>query len=317
MSDSTTAAPVKYELSVVVALTSAHADSLRDCLRSVEKSCDGISTEIIVPYDERLADAGLIAGEFDGAMFLDCRGRVPAGTPPHCHVRFDVLRAEGLKAAVGQVVALIEDCEFVDGGWAQAMLAAHDGRVAVVGGAIENATNSLLAEAMYLCNFAAYSPARPAGPSLTASDANVSYRLDTLRELRESWAPEYDEKSFHEEILRRGLPILFDPGALVYQKRRGMKAPDALLERFEWGRWYAGTRMSAMSSARRLIFLLCAWILPVVLTLKALPASLNPRRLQLSVFVLPVVFVLRTGWIFGEWCGYLMPRRNPAGPSTG
>jgi len=317
LSDSATAAPVEFELSVVVALTSARPDSLRDCLRSVEKSCDGISTEIIVPHDERLADAELIAGEFAAAKFLDCRGRVPAGTPPHGHVRFDILRAEGLKAAVGRVVALIEDCEIVDDGWARAMLAAHDGRVGVVSGAIENATNSLLAEALYLFDFAAYSPARPAGLALTASDANVSYRLEMLRELRESWSPEYDEKSFHEEVLRRDVPILFEPGALVYQKRRGMKTLDALQERFEWGRWYAGTCLSAMSSARRLTFLLCAWILPVVLTLRAVPASLSPRRLQLSVFVLPVVFVLRTAWIFGEWCGYVMPRYNPVGPSRG
>ena len=316
MSDSITAAPVEYQLSVVVALTSAHADSLRDCLRSVEKSCEGISTEIIVPYDERLGDVGLIAGEFAGAMFLDCRGTVPAGTPSHGHVRFDTLRAEGLKAAVGRVVALIEDCEIVDAGWARAMLAAHDERIGVVSGAIENATNSLLAEAMYLCDFAAYSPARATGLSLTASDANVSYRLEMLREFRESWSPEYDEKSFHEEVLRRDVPILFDPGALVYQKRRGMKTLDALQERFDWGRWYAGTRVSAMSSSRRLIFLVSAWILPAVLTLRAVPASLNPRRLQLSVFVLPVVFVLRTAWVLGECCGYLMPRRDRVGQSS-
>lgn len=316
MSDSTTAAPVDYELSVVVALTSARADSLRECLRSVVKSCEGVSTEIIVPYDERLADAGLIAGEFAATKFLDCRRGVPEGTPPHGHVRFDMLRAEGLKVAAGGVVGLIEDCEVVDGGWARAMFAAHDGQVAVISGAIENATNSLLAEAIYLCDFAAYSPDRPAGHSLTASDANVSYRLEVLRELRESWSPEYDEKSFHKEILRRGLLMSFEPGALVYQKRRGMKTLDALRERYEWGRWYAGTRLSAMSSARRLIFLLSAWILPAVLTLRAVPASLNPRRLQLSVFVLPVVFVLRTAWVLGEWCGYLIPRRNRVGQSS-
>ncbi len=310
MSDCATPGPENYEFSVVVALTAARADLLRECLRSVEKSCVGIRTEIIVPYDNRLGGAEEIAGEFAAARFVDCRGSIPRGTAFHSHLRLDILRARGLKEAEGWIVALIEDCEIVSEGWARAMLAAHHSEPAVVGGAIENATNSLLAEASYVCDFAAYFASRPAGPLGTASDANVSYQRAMVRDFSESWSAQYDEKSFHEEIRRHGLPISFEPKALVYQNRAGLKIGDTLQERFAWGRWYGAMQSPEISPSRRLIFLICAWVLPTVLTLRAVPVALSPRRLQLSIFVLPVVFVLRSAWVFGEWCGYLMPPRR-------
>ncbi len=310
MSDCATLGPENFEFSVVVALTAASADLLRECLRSVEKSCTGIRTEIIVPYDNRLVDTEELAGEFAGVRFVDCRGSIPQGTAFHSHLRLDILRARGLKEAEGWIVALIEDCEIVSEGWARAMLAAHHAEPAVVGGAIENATNSLLAEASYVCDFAAYSASRPAGPLGSASDANVSYQRAMVCHFSESWSARYDEKSFHEELRRHGLPISFEPTALVYQNRGGLTIGDALRERFAWGRWYGAMHSPEISRSRRLIFVLCAWVLPSVLTLRAVPAALSPRRLQLSIFVLPVVFVLRSAWVCGEWCGYLMPDRS-------
>jgi len=159
-------------LSIVVA-TRRPWPGLRGLLESVGEQAREVGAEIVI------ADGG------PGAL---PDGPAPAGIRCLRESGASVLRlrALGLEAARGDVVALTEDHCRVGPSWCRTVLELHraEGDVAAIGGAVENAaTDSLVSRLHFLTAYGVFLRPLPKGEArFIAGEANVSYKRWTLPE---------------------------------------------------------------------------------------------------------------------------------------
>jgi Glycosyl transferase family 2 len=310
-------------LSVVVALISGRRADLERCLDSLcaqaRRNAETFPTEILVPYDDPVAEVTELAGRFPEARFLRAEGldtrAARAGASREHH---DTLRTIGLRAARGRVVALTEDHAVASDTWCADMLRLLDEHpeVAALGGAVECRSARLLNQAVYYCDFGRYQNPLPAGPAAYVSDSNVAYRRAALEAVRDAWADDYHETIVHWALVAQGHELWLHPGSVVWQQRGDLTPGLALRERFVWGRSFAGTRVAAAPFARRMAYAAASLLLPALLTLR-LARGVVARRRTLGRFAacLPWIVALETVWAAGELCGYLT--RDPGCARTG
>ena len=283
------------KMSVVVAIVDG-GEALARCLAALRAQDLSGEIEVIVPDDA--------SGE---------------GVAPHSllalHERIDRRRAAGLAAAQGEIVALIEDRVIPRRDWARRLLEAHAAKpeAAVIGGAVEAPTGSLLERAVYYCDYGRYQPPFPAGPAEWLSDVNVSYKRVALEATRELWRERYHESTVHWKLREQGALLWETPSAVV-DAARGTNAPltlGALLrERVAFARVFGWTRAREASLARRLAWLALTPALPFVLTAR----RIAERAQRGSVFgagfasALPAVLLLSCAWSLGEALAYATRR---------
>jgi hypothetical protein len=221
-----------------------------------------------------------------------------------------VLRAFGLNAAKGEIVALLEDHARADANWSANVIAAHRQNCAAVGGAIENGIDRLLNWAVYYCDFGKYQNPLPPGESSYASDANSSYKRRALETVRPIWQASFREVVVNGALIARGEKVILRPEVVIYQNRRDLDFVFALRERFIWGLSYAATRSALQSRARRLVYSIFSLGLPLVLLLRIGRTAWN-RRVHFAKFVsaLPIIVALLISWSLGESVGYVVAHR--------
>jgi len=311
MSETSNQAP---DLSVVIAIVSdttgpADARHLVDCLGSLSSQCEENSVELIVPHLDDVVGLAEIKAQFPQVLLLPARQvkAVSAGGREH----HDVLRAHGLSAATGEVVALVEDHVRVDEQFCANVIAAHRRCDAVIGGAMDNAVDRVLNWAVYFCDFGRYQNPVPEGESPFASDANVSYKRTMLNSIRETWQASFREVVVNEALRARGEKVILCSEIVVSQNRSGLGLFDALRERYIWGRSYGATRNAMLSLPKRLILALLSPILPVVLTYRIAKTAWQRRRLFLKfVGCCHLIVLLQISWSLGECLGYLRGVRS-------
>lgn len=298
------------QLSVVVAIIAGGSTAMANCLTALEPSALELGAECIVPYDDRLDGVAKLSARFPWVKFVDARAKVDSSHfGDFSREHHDILRAIGLNLASGKIVALLEDHAAPSPGWCRAMIEAHSGPEAAIGGAVENGVDRLLNWAVYLCDFGRYQNPVPTGPAEFLSDSNISYKRQVLEQVRPLWQNAFHETPLNWELRKRGELLRLDPGMVVYQARYGLRFVPALRERFVWGRSFAGTRAKAMSLTQRAIYCSLSFLLPAVLTLRIVRLALNKRRhLNRIIPALPLVALLQTIWSAGELVGYLTGR---------
>jgi len=300
------------ELSVIVAVVS-DANHLRSCLESLQAQNDPPSMEIVVPHDGTDAAIPALEPEFPGVRFLkidDLRTIVSRNGASREH--HDELRARGLSMAQGKILALIEDHGRAHPDWARRMVQFHQEPHAAVGGSMENDVDRPLNWAVYFSDFGRYQNPLPAGPSYFLTDANVSYKRETLDQARSLWKDSFHETTFHDHLLQSGKTLWLAPDLIVYQHRQNLSLAKALKERYVWGRSFAGTRAQHCSSAQRLAFLALSPLLPFVLLSRKIRAILQKKRLIPEFMkAFPYLILLTLFWSVGEFAGYWTAK--PAG----
>jgi hypothetical protein len=295
------------ELSIVVAIIAGGARAMTNCLTALEASVRAQGAECIVPYDDRLDGVADLSVRFPWVRFIDARAQVDASHfGEHSREHHDILRAIGLRQAQGKIVALLEDHAAPSPGWCDAILEAHRGPEAAIGGAVENGVDRLLNWAVYLCDFGRYQNPVPTGPAEFLSDSNVSYKRQALAQVKDKWHDAFHETAVNWELRHRGEQLRLDPRMVVYQTRQGLRLGAALRERYVWGRSFAGTRAKDMPMGRRGVFAGLSFLLPAVLTLRvARQAFSKGRHLNRVALALPLVVLLETIWSVGELVGYV------------
>jgi hypothetical protein len=306
-------------LSVVIVIASdtvrrpAHAGYLRRCLQGLREQHEAPALEIVVPHLPGVRGLDDLAREFPEVRFLEVADLPPLPRGPYRN-HHDDLRSRGIRVTTGPLIALLEDHEVPDRHWAARLVAAHAGTShAGVGGAVENVIDRPLSRAVWLCDFARYLNPLPAGPSPVASDVNVAYKRRALEDVSESWTRRFNERTVHEALIARGHTLALSPEVIVYQRRAGLRAADAVVERFAWGRSYAATRAATWSRARCLLYAAGTAVLPAVLVARIVAAVAARRRVTPALLAaLPWTAVLAAAWSLGECAGYAVPDRVPA-----
>jgi hypothetical protein len=311
---------VKPVLSVVVAIVSdttkqrADASHLAGCLEALSCQSDPPSMEVIVPCSPDVDGIDALRARFPDVVFLpvaDVHTAPEGGSREH----HDVLRARGMAAASGDVIALLEDHARPDPRWAAAIVAAHHAGYAAIGGAIENGIDRALNWAVYYCDFGRYQNPVPSGESLYASDANVSYKRAALEELRPLWQQTFREVVVNGQLISSGRKVALRPDIVVYQHRSDLRLADALRERYIWGRSYAMTRSELLTNARRLTYAALSPVLPGVMLYRlAVIAWSRRRHFRKFLSAAPAIAILLASWSLGEGVGYLS--RSAAQHST-
>lgn len=283
----TTTAPLTQCLA---ALQAQRPDATIEILVTAHPLVDGLTQARAAFPDVRWLILDDLATKRDG-----CNGRE----------HHDEMRARGLAAARGRVVALLEDHEVPADDWIAAVLAEDWTRYGAIGGAIENRVPSALNWAVYFCDFGRYQNPVVDGPSAMASDAHVAYRRDVLERVRDAWHPTFREPAVHAAIRAAGLGLALSPRLVVYQQRRGLTVRTALVERFVWGRSYGAQRATAWSAGRRLAAGAAFPIIWALLLARVVrTAAARPRSRAGLVRALPALPLLVAAWSAGEAIGY-------------
>lgn len=310
------------QLSVVVVIVSdtitARATSrcLAGCLEALLAQRDAPPMEVIVPYHERTDGIADLEHRFPTVRFLLVRDlkllREGGGSREH----HDELRACGLREARGPLIALLEDHGRPAPEWAARIVTAHQSEYAAVGGAVENGVDRALNWAVYFCDFGRYQNPVVAGPSPSASDANVSYKTAAFQAIRATWEAVFHETAVHAALHERGEQVALDPGMVVHQHRVGLTLGDAVRERFIWGRSYAATRSRLVSASARLTMALLSPALPAVLVAR-MAGQVRRKGRCTSEFVraLPMTLLLTGAWAAGELAGYVTGRTSAGHPT--
>ena len=314
MSASETGPGLTPELSVVVGLISGRPAHLEACLEALFAQ-DDVSKEVLVPYDDPVADVVQLQERFPDVRFLRAEGLdTRAARAGHGREHHDTLRTIGLQAALGRIVALTEDHAVSYPAWCGDMvrlLDEHPG-VAAIGGAVECRSDTLLGWAVYWCDFGRYQNPLPEGPAAYVSDSNVAYRREALHAIADAWRDDYHETIVHGALVAAGHEIWLTPRSQVWQARGRLRLGTGLVERFVWGRSFAGTRARAAGAAPRLVWTAFSFALPLLLTWRVARGVLRRRRERARFArTLPLVLLLHTVWAVGELVGYVT--RDPGG----
>ncbi len=296
-------------ISIVVVIVSDTTGSrydtvhLEGTLEALAGQVGAPALEVIVPYAPPLAGMERLSKLYPRVRFLAVSDvRRAAGSREH----HDQLRARGLAAAGGELVALLEDHALPDPHWAAAMAAAHHKAWAGVGGAIDNGINRALNWAVYFCDFARYQNPLAAGQSDYASDANVCYKRAALEAIEPIWHEAFQERSVNWALQGAGDKLALEPQAVVYQHRLGLRLGDCLKERFVWGRSYAAGRCGMIGRGKQLALAGLAPAIWAVLVARMGKTAVERRRLARPFLrALPLTALLAMAWSAGEMTAYL------------
>ena len=274
-------------------------EQLARCLTALLQQEDIAPDEIIVPIDDDRQHLCSLKDRFDSVDFLPAAGR-------QTYAR---LRARGVAAARGEIVAITEDHCIPEPDWVAAILASHAAPYAAIGGAIEKEVpDSALNWALYLADYLRYMKPMAAGAAHHLTDCNVTYKRTALEKIRSCWQEEFHEPEVHGALQEVGERLWFTP-AIVVRQQRSMTWPAALQDRFNFGRLLGGRRVLAAGFGRRLPYMLSAPILPLLLTWRvASQVGQKGRYRRTFVQALPHLVVLNFCWALGEFVGYLTGR---------
>ena len=304
------------ELTVVIALVSGAPARLRTCLTALAAQ-DLQGMEILVPYDQPVAEVLALGSEFPDVEFVLAEGLdTAAARSGASREHHDSIRTVGLRKARGRVVALLEDVGRPARDWARGLLAALDRHpeAVAVGGAMSCDNPRRLNRAVCLADFWRYQPPLPETTTGYASDANIAYRRAALEEVREVWEGDFHETVVNAALLQRGHEIWFAPEALIDQERGRLTWREVIRERYVWGRSFAGTRVRDAPLSKRLVYAAFSPVLPLLLGSRVVRIALgrgSPRSRWLSC--LPLVLLLFCVWSLGEAVGYLTARPSAQG----
>jgi hypothetical protein len=296
-------------LSVVVTVVDGGEVLLR-CLEALAAQVGAPAMEVIVPWDETIAEVAELAGRFPHFAFLPLGrlatpGRSASAFTEHC--LYDRRRAGGLRVARGELVAMLEDRGWPRPDWAATMAGLHAALpYGAIGGAIENRSADGLRRAIFHCDFGRYEPPLVDGDGEYLSDVNICYKRSALESLRPLWCERYQEAEINWALVRQGDRLWLCDSPRVVQQRAPLSLAQALRERVHWGRTYGLVRGRSGSPVRALMRAVASPLVPALLLHRHLLRQLRRNPPPVSMLAgLPLMALLTLCWAAGEAAGEL------------
>ncbi len=277
---------------------------LSRCLDGLERQRRHGDLDVMVVRDWVGRPAGReLMARFPAVHWLDARR---GATVPQ-------LRAAGAHAAQGPVVAFLEDDCVVAANWLPAVLVAHGGTAAAVGGAVEPGPYRRGVDwAIYLCEFAPFMQPLARGPAPSLPGNNVSYKRDRLLKILPRQGDELSEHPLHQALRDAGELLEADPAIEVsnvnsWPRRYALAAP------YNHGRVFAAGRVAGGRWWSRFRFAGQALALPLVRPARVARAVAYKRRRVPIVRSTPWILFFEISWAVGEFVGSLFgPGRSAA-----
>lgn len=282
-------------ISVVVA-SRRDLKLLNACLNGLLPQCRQVGADIFVARAGAASELAELAAAYPTVHFI--AGPVDATIP--------VLRAAGMAAADGDIVALTEDHCVVAPNWLAELAHGSERGAQVIGGAMENAQRDRAIDwAAYFAEYGFFAgEGGDAGTAPLLTAANVAYRREVIEEVV-AWARQGEwENVAHARLLARGSALEFRKTAAVYQNQN-YRLGEFCRDRYVHGRNYARRRLADETPSKRWLYLVGSLALPFLLVGRVGRAA-GPGRWWAFCRALPFTFVFLAAWSAGEAAGYLL-----------
>jgi len=214
------------------------------------------------------------------------------------------LRAAGVFAAAGPVVALIEDHCLVAPGWAALLETAHAEGHEVAGGPIRNVVTERIRDwAAFFCEYSAVMEPMPHGAVAGLPGMNVSYGPKALAAIADLLHEGRWETWLHPRLQERGFELWCEPDAVV-EHDKDFDLGEFLSQRYHYSRSYAGMRNADLGARRVLYALGTPLLIPLLYARMARNVFARGRARRQFLLATPLVLLYTVVWAFGEAVGY-------------
>lgn len=288
------------KISVIIASVNG-LPYINECLTALEKQHSKIDAEVIVANRCKDGTPDYIRKKFPRVKLLNFSRLLS----------IPELRANGIFHATGDIIAITEDHCIPREDWYHEILKAHESEYAVVGGAVENGSNTRIVDwAVYLCEYSGVMSPIPYGEAEWIAGNNASYKRWVLEKIDESVRKNYWEFFLHREMKKAGLRFLSVPTIVVCHKKE-FGFLYFISQRYHYSRSFAGMRIVGSSLLKRIIYILSTPFLPPSLILRILQQVLNKRRyIKEFLLSLPLLIIFMVSYACGEFAGYVFGPGN-------
>lgn len=267
------------------------------CLDALAAQTGGVDAEVILADCTGPATVAAVRERYPTVRVLtfDERKSVPW------------LRAAGIRAARGRLVAVTEDHCVPHSDWYGRIVEVHRRTGwAAVGGGVENGSTTRLVDwAVFFCEYHQHMSPVPEGPSDFIPGMNVAYDMDALGPMLAVFEEGLWENFLHDKLREKGYVLGMDP-SIVVSHLKHFTVPMFLSERFHYSRSFAGMRVADAPLTTRLAWAGASLLLPPLL-LGRLTKNVVRRRTHLGWYAraFPLVVLFSVAWSVGEMVGYL------------
>lgn len=286
------------QLSVIIAAHDA-GPPLEQCLSAVVPQAARSSAEIIVAESSSDGTADLIRNRFPTVRLLRFPG---SWTLPR-------LRAQGIAAASGDIIAILDPFSIVDQTWLDEVVRAHEARPNLaIGGAVEPHNpddQDFWSWTTYINEYGMFMLPLSPGETDMLPGSNVSYKRAALFD--DQQRPKYSIfwKTFvNWELQAAGSPLWLEP-SIVVRLHKPIPFWDFFRTRYHHGRCFAGMRQRTGGAGERWLRALSFPVLPPLLLWRWGKVYARKRRYQSKlVLSAPFQLLLFASWAWGECAGY-------------
>ena len=291
------ASPQNIPTASIVVVSFNALTLLERCLASLVDQAEACGAEIVVVRAGRPDESPeMLRQRFPRCRWLVARSEE---TIPR-------MRSAGVLACRGRIVALVEDDCVADGAWCEALLEAHRGQWAAVGGAVEPGGYARSIDwAVYFYEYSRFMLPFEAHAATDLPVNNVSYKRDAIAgRVHEDDDGLYDVFT-QEQLRQRGLSTLITP-TLVVQNANSWSLSHILLAPYHHGRGFGAKRMGNRPLWWRVLLAVLAPFLPALQVYRILQITTGRKRLRgRMILALPAIVLFGSSWAFGECLGYL------------
>lgn len=280
-------------ISVVVPCTNALSD-FRASVSALQAQSGPVPEIVAV---ERLGREFVkaVEAEFPAVKIIS----VPPGTT------IPELRATGIRAATGEAIGVIEDHVIVPAHWTEAMLDQIRQGSDVVAGPVDNeATDTQVDWAAFLCEYSAVLPPLNDGPSDWLPGNNTVYRREILERFDALLDDGKWENHLHDAIRAAGGTLTLR-NDIVSGHKMHYSFGLYFSQRFLYSRSFAGMRVKGKPLHKRVLMGCAAFALPPIVYYRVVRnVTAKGRHVPELRRSLPMLVPFSISWGAGEVAGY-------------
>ncbi|WP_050605802.1 glycosyltransferase family 2 protein [Ruegeria sp. 6PALISEP08] len=284
---------MQHQISVVVPCVNSLSD-FRECVAALQEQT-GPQPEIIAVI--RLGPDFIrdVETEFPDVHIL---AAAEEATIPQ-------MRAAGIRAATADAIGVIEDHVLVPPNWTLRMLDEIADGSDVVAGPVDNEAKETLVDwAAFLCEYSAVLPPLNDGPSDWLPGNNTVYRRDVLERFDTLLDDGKWENHLHDHMRADGVSMTLR-NDIVSGHKMHYTFGLYLTQRYLYSKSFAGARVSEESSGKRLLMGLVAFALPPIVYYRVVRNVITKGRHVHRLWPsLPLLIPFSLSWGLGEVAGY-------------
>lgn len=214
------------------------------------------------------------------------------------------LRAIGMSAARGRMIAILEDHCNVPPTWFLSIQRAHRAGHRAIGSGVENgAVDRIIDWAVFFCEYSKFMPPVAAGVGVEIPGNCAVYDRAALELVGPEIHREVWESFMHRRMAEEGVEFFCDPEMTVSHKRE-FPFGYFMSQRYHYSRSFAGMRLLSAPLSRRLLYACATPLLPPLLLWRmATTIRRKGRRGKEFVLAVPAIGIFLLSWAWGEAVG--------------